>query len=151
MKEYILSIAGIVLLSAVITVILPSGKMGKFIKGAMKLFTLVVLVSPFVKHFEKGTIVMPEESIKLNMEYLSHCASTLAEADERSIAEELSQTYSVTAEVKVERKAEAQFPLEKIFVKIIDFGINGQDEHIHIMSLIQENVTNRYGCQTEVT
>lgn len=151
MKEYILSVAGIVLLSAVITVILPGGKMGKFIKGAMKLFTLAVLVSPFVKHFETGTIAMPEENIQLNMEYLTHCAATLAEADERAIAEELSQTYSVTAEVKVERRAEAQFPLEKILVKITDFGINGQDEHIHIMSLIQENVTNRYGCQTEVT
>ena len=37
MKAYILSIAGVVLLSAVITIIAPSGKMGKFLRGAVKL------------------------------------------------------------------------------------------------------------------
>ncbi|MDE7296295.1 MAG: stage III sporulation protein AF [Clostridia bacterium] len=151
MKEYILSVAGIILLSAVITVILPSGKMGKFIKGAMKLFTLVVLVSPFVKNWDKGTSFYPEANVSMDGQYLSHCAATLAEADEKAITQELSQTYSVTAEVEVERRAEAKFPLEKISVKITDFGIIGQDEHIHIMNLIQENVTQQYGCETEVS
>ncbi len=151
MKEYILSVAGIVLLSAVITVILPSGKMGKFIKGAMKLFTLVVLVSPFVKNFDKSATLYSEATVPMDGEYLSYCAATLAKADEKAIAQELSQTFSVAAEVEVERRAETKFPLEKISVKITDFGIIGQDEHIHIMNLIQENVTKQYGCMTEVS
>lgn len=151
MKGYILSLAGIVLLSAVITVILPSGKMGKFIKGAMKLFTLVVLVSPFVKDWDKSIPLYTEKSINMDEEYLSSCATTLAEEDERAIREALVQSFSVEAEVEVERKAEAKFPLEKISVKITDFGIIGQDEHIYILSRIEEELSKKYGCETEVT
>ena len=43
MKAYILSIAGVVLLAAVITIIAPGGKMGKFLKGAVKLVILFVM------------------------------------------------------------------------------------------------------------
>ena len=48
MKAYILSIAGAVLLSAVITIISPSGKMGKFIKGTSKLLILVIMLAPVI-------------------------------------------------------------------------------------------------------
>ena len=44
MKAYVLSIAGIVLVIAAVTIISPSGKMGKFIKGAGRLFILAVMV-----------------------------------------------------------------------------------------------------------
>ena len=51
MKAYVLSIAGIVLVIAAVTIISPSGKMGKFIKGAGRLFILAVMVAPFATFF----------------------------------------------------------------------------------------------------
>lgn len=151
MKEYILSVAGIVLLSAALTVILPGGKMGKFIKGAMRLFTLVVLVSPFVGDWGKNTFVYTEKNVELDNDYLSYCAETLAEEDEKTIEHEISEKFSVSAKVTVQRSGEACFPLEKISVKIVDFGIIGQDEHIHIMNMIREAVTEKYGCEAEIS
>ena len=54
MKAYILAIAGAVLLSAVVAVIAPSGKMGKFVRGITKLFILLVMLSPLVSFLLKG-------------------------------------------------------------------------------------------------
>ncbi len=151
MKSYILAIAGVVLLSAVISVIAPSGKMGKFIKGATRLAILVVMISPFASWLGGGNLTLPTTNIKEDTGYLQYCAEQLAEEDEKQIREFLQNEFSVTAEIQVLRKADSKFSYEKISVIISDFGIIGQDEHINMIYRIQETLQTKYGCPTEVT
>lgn len=153
MKAYILGIAGAVLLSAVVSVIAPNGKMGKFVKGGMKLVVLIVLVSPFVTFFMKGEFPMGTEgkSISVDTAYLETCGNLLRENDERTIVALLKEEYGVGAEVVVEY-AEKNFAVrKKISVKIKDFGIYTEDEHIDIMKKITAALRERYGCETEVS
>lgn len=150
MKEYVLAIAGVVLLSAVVAVIAPSGKMGKFIKGAMRLVVLVVLISPFANWVGGGELTLPVASVGEDTEYLRYCADLLAEKDEDEIKKYVYEEFSVTVEAEVKRQTDAKFTYEKIFVKISDFGIFGQDERIDIMSRIQKALQAEYGCETEV-
>ena len=150
MKTYILSVAGVVLWSAVISVILPSGKMGKFIKGAMNLFVLVVLVSPFTdmflgKNFEIPTVEIAEDTI-----YLEKCAQMLSEEDRVLVESYLSKEFAVSGNVSVRRSIKANFPREKIIIEITDFGIFGQDERIYTMTRIREAVEKEFGCTAEV-
>ena len=49
MKEYILSIVSVILLTAAVGIILPEGKTGKFIKGIFAVATLVVILTPLTK------------------------------------------------------------------------------------------------------
>ncbi|MDE6059394.1 MAG: stage III sporulation protein AF [Clostridia bacterium] len=150
MKEYVLAIAGVVLLSAVVSIIAPSGKMGKFIKGAMRLAILVVLISPFAKWIGGGELSFSTAKIGEDGAYLSFCAERLSEEDEKEIESFLKDEFDVGAEVQVKRKTDAKFSYQKISVKIFDFGIIGQDEHIDTMSRIQETLQAKYGCLTEV-
>ncbi len=151
MKAYILSIAGVVLLAAVITIIAPGGKMGKFLKGAVKLVILFVMVSPLVSIFSEGEFAFETAQIGTDEEYLAHCADQLSEEDEAAIIGYLSEEYGVTAEAQVNRRADGEFSYEKILIKITDFGIIGQDEHIHISEEIEKMLEARYGCDAEVT
>lgn len=153
MKAYILGIAGAVLLSAVVSVIAPNGKMGKFVKGGMKLVVLIVLVSPFVTFFMKGEFPVGTEGkpISADTAYLETCENLLRENDERTIVALLKEEYGVGAEVVVEYAEENFAVRKKISVKIKDFGIYAEDEHIDIMKKITAALRERYGCETEVS
>ena len=151
MRAYVLSIAGIVLVIAAISIIAPGGKMGKFIKGTGRLFILVVMVAPFATFFgeKKGNFFQVDE-ITTDSAYLTHCAKMLSEADEKEITVYLSEQFSLTAEVQVFRSESSGFPREKIEAKIIDFGINGQGGHIDRAEDVRKALEERYGCKAVV-
>ena len=46
MQAYILGVCGAVVISALITILLPEGKTGKFIGGILKLFCVAVMLLP---------------------------------------------------------------------------------------------------------
>ncbi len=48
MKGYILSILGIVLLGVVLEIMLPTGKINKFVRSIFSIFIIAVLVAPLV-------------------------------------------------------------------------------------------------------
>ena len=152
MRAYVLSIAGIVLVIAAISIISPSGKMGKFIKGTGRLFILVIMVSPFVSFFgeKRGENFFQMDEIATDSGYLTRCAALLCEEDEREIAAYLNEEFSVTAQVKVQRGESNGFPREKIEVKITDFGINGQGGHIDKAEDVRAALVKRYGCEAVV-
>lgn len=152
MKAYVLSIAGIVLVIAAISIISPSGKMGKFVKGMGRLFILVVMVAPFASYFTKSeSSLFQSEDIKTDESYLAYCAETLSEEDEKEISAYLNETFSVTAEVKAFRSTGSGFPLEKIEAKITDFGIIGQGGHIDKAEDVRRALEERYGCEAVVS
>lgn len=152
MKAYVLSIAGIVLVIAAISIISPNGKMGKFIKGTGRLFILVVMVAPFAMFFgEKKDFFRISEEIGTDESYLLRCAELLSEEDEKEISAYLNETFSVTAEVKVFRSESAGFPREKIEAKITDFGIIGQGGHIDKAEDVRRALEERYGCEAVVS
>lgn len=150
MKGYILAVAGAILLSAIVSVIAPSGKMGKFVKGAAKLLVLLSLLAPILS-IAKGELALPVSDVGMDGEYLAKCAQMLAEQDERDIEQMLVSRFSVEGRALVVRTAEAGFPVEKLEVKITDFGIIGQEGHIYTMSRIEETLEKQYGCAAEVS
>ncbi len=151
MKGYILSIAGIILISAVVTIVAPNGKMGKFVKGTVGLFILVVMISPLIGWMQKDApAVEGETAIAEDESYLSKCAEMLAERDEEEIASSIAEQFGIRAEVEVRRAATAWFEREKITVKLDAEGINGEEERINIMTRIREALSVRYGCALEI-
>ncbi len=53
MKGYILSILGVVVVGILVDVIIPSGKMNKFIKSVYSIFVVLIIISPIIKLFNK--------------------------------------------------------------------------------------------------
>ena len=151
MKAYILSIAGIVLLSAVVSMIAPSGKMGKFVRGTTKLLILLVMLSPIISWIEgKTELSLSSSAIDTDEAYLERCITLMEEGDARNIAAYLLSEYGVEAEISTERVLD-DFRLQKITVKVNDFGIIGQDGHINIMTRIEDDLKARYGCEVAIS
>lgn len=151
MKGYLLTVAGAVLLSALLSILMPEGKMGKFVKGIARLFVFSALTAPFFTYFAKGDFGFFSEPIAEDKDYLVRCAELLSEEDERAIVDRLTEEFSVEAEAEVLRSADAGFPREKISVKILRDGINGQEEHIDMINRIRADLEEEFGCKnTEV-
>lgn len=150
MKTYILSIAGVILLSAVVAMIAPNGKMGAFVRGMMKLLILAVVVTPLISVMKKGDFDFSSSELATDGAFLEQCAELVSTGDEAEINAFIEETYAVTALSAAVRSADGRYALEKITVKITDFGIFGQDEHIDIIREIKEGLEERYGCTAEV-
>ncbi len=150
MRAYILAIIGIVLLAAAVTLIAPSGKMGKFLKGATRLCILFVMLMPVRALLAGEAPVAVTQEMQTDEDYLAFCAKELAEGDAAAIVLTLEEEYGVTAAVRVVRNADATFSYQKIDVRILDFGISQEEEHIYMMESIREALAAHYGCETVI-
>lgn len=150
MQAYILTIAGVILFSAVITILAPHGKMGTFLKGMSKLVILCALVAPIVQFFS-GEVTVPQGSDPaFDTAYFAFCADECAKEDAESIENFLFKEYGAETDVVVRRNADMTFSYEKISVEILNPGIFDMDEHIHISEEIERRLEAIYGCEAEV-
>lgn len=149
-KAYILSIAGMILASAVVTILCPSGKMGKFVKGTSRLLLLAVMIAPLAGLAGSGKPELETGQIGGDSAYLEACARLLEERDEAEIAALLREEYALSAEVAVRRGISAYFPLEKITARLDLSGINGEEARINIMTRVREDLGARYRTEAEV-
>lgn len=149
MSGYILAVAGAVLLSALVTVLLPSGKMGSFLKGMSRLAVFAVLLAPLAGLLSKREPFFSQSGIEEDEEYLAACARLLSDRDEEEIAALLERDFLPADSVEVERRAEAGFPLSKITVNLSADGINGADGHIHMADRIRAALAEKYGCEEQ--
>lgn len=146
MSGYILAVAGAVLLSAAISVILPGGKMGGFLKGMSRLAVFAVLVAPLVGIASKREFRFVSSDVGTDEGYLTACARLLSERDEENISSFLEETFSLAASATVTRSSAENFPLTKIIVNISADGIIGQDAHIDMADCIKAALAEKYGC-----
>ncbi len=54
MREYVISVIGIVIISAILTTIIPDGKTSGMIKGIAKTACVAVIITPIIHFFQAG-------------------------------------------------------------------------------------------------
>lgn len=140
MKEYILSIVSVILLTAAVGVILPEGKTGQFVKGIFAVATLVVILTPLANlgagepafDFPESAETAYDEGY-LDYIYDKRCASyeTALEAyiGEQGCEGEAEVCYGLD---------DREFFVTKVIINLKISGISDEDEHIYIMSQIQK-------------
>ncbi len=152
MKEYILSIVSVILLTAAVGIILPEGKTGKFIKGIFAVATLVVILTPLTKigdyipafETESGDV-----EIGYDEEYLDYMYDKKSEVYAAEI-ESYIQEKGCESDVEIVYDcADYEFHIVKVSTNLYFSGISEEDEHIYIMSEIQKAVAQYCGIEEE--
>lgn len=157
MKEYILAVCGAVILSALALILLPEGKTGKMINGMLKLFCLLVMLVPLLAMFREGgsivNIFQGEEAVaQPDAAFVEYMFARRAEQEEGLLEADVYEAYGVQAYAEIEWESiDYAFTVRNVQVKIQDFGIYGEDEHIIIIEQIEERVGTRYeGAEVSV-
>lgn len=123
MNGYLLSIVGVVLLSAFLTAILPEGKTSGLIKSVMRVACILAIVSPVLSFFQSGALsvgkiknfdtIFSQSVIETGSAFINyHSEMRVAEA-ENALEKEIYDKYLLTANVRLEWEQTTETVAEK--------------------------------------
>ena len=155
MDTYILSVCGAVILSAVAAMLLPEGRLGKFIGGILKIFCLLIIVLPLPSMLEG---ILPEKEdtdvsaeTPLDETFLNKMFSLQMERQEQLIDERLEGEYGIVVSSQIVWELVGyECEIKQIEIGIEDFGIYGKDEHIFVIEQVKNTVFAMYGEEVVV-
>lgn len=111
MKEYLLMIAGVIVLSTFLTALIPSGKMESIIKSVTKLACLLVIVSPILRFFQTGklyadsennsNIIFTQNVIESEASFIQYYCEMRALATQDALEKELQEQFGITSKTCV--------------------------------------------------
>ena len=150
MQAYILSVAGAVILSVVVSLVLPEGRLAPLIRGAAKLITLLMLVSPLLSLFRGESFFQGSDTAAEEDRFLLSCTQLAETNAERAIGSWLEEEFGVLAESRVTFAQDGSYSAKEVTVCVTDFGIYGEEAHIDISLQIGETLEKWFGCPVEV-
>ena len=154
MTAWILSIAGISVVSVLVDLILPSGQTAKYIKNIFAFITIFVIISPLPKLLSgnvKFDDIFESEEIILQEDFLYQVNRDKLSALESSVQVNLESEgvkgviVSLSADIF---KTEMQ--IEEVFVDLSEIVIDENCQHKDIKKLITKIVKNCVG-EVEIT
>lgn len=145
MSAYILAVCGAVLIATLVTILLPEGKIGKFINGILRVFCVFILMLPIyslvTQWTEDGFSPTTNGKIELDNSFLEHNYAIWAKEKENQIKSIVENEFKITVTVLLDwTYAREEFIVQKIEVKIESFGIIPVDEHIYTIQQVQKRV-----------
>ena len=142
LSAWVLSIAGVVLLSVLVELILPSGVMNKYIKGIFAFIIMLVILTPIPKllnqhinisNFFNSEIIKPDEDYleQINLDKLS----TL----QTEIENEIKQKGYKSVKVYISSNIfDNSFKIKNATVDISNLVITSNAEHTNILKIKQQ-------------
>lgn len=102
MSSYILKIVGVVVITVLIDILMPSGKMEKMVKTAMSLIVILVIVSPipnFIKKIKDYSV--GDDKSLIDLEYVKKINLQKIDSVEEKIKEDLKQSGISNIEIEL--------------------------------------------------
>lgn len=145
MNYLIIRLFSILFIGSIITLIIPDGKMGKLISYSLYFLTIFSFISPLVSSFnnEVNFEMGSNENIYISHEYVN----TVINQKQYFIEEEIGylirdfkiEEFSVNADVEI--NDDNEIIIEKITIEIDKKVIQNQSQHIDIIDLIINKIS----------
>lgn len=142
---WILSILGVVIIGVIIDLVLPSGKMNKYVRSIFSAVTVLIIVLPLPNLFKNGCNTdsfLYNTDVPLQQNYIDYTARMKENALLRGLYAALKEDGITASEIKIEGDFTQVVPvIEKVSVNLSQVVIVGQSEHINKYKLIQSKVS----------
>ncbi len=109
MKEYLLSVIGAVILSAIVVAVLPEGKTAGMIKTVSRLICILMIISPVLRFFQSGNLSVWGENLQENIfsetvieaedSFIKYYSEMRIRETEAALEKEILQRYDLIVEV----------------------------------------------------
>ena len=150
MSAWVLSLIGIVLISCVITIILPDGRLGKVIKGICSLVITLVIIYPLLsKDSINSVFVLDDNNIQIDVqeEYVNYVFESRAEQTINEIINliENKGVKDVICDVGYEKyNGNNNFTINFILINLNNAVIISDKEHILVIEEIISIVSQQF-------
>ena len=155
MRAYILGVCGAVILSAFLFLLLPRGKIGKFIGGVLKLFCVAVMLLPvpnMLRSFGQWDGTESGATVALDGGFIAEMFERRAEREEAELAALFASEPGVGVRAEIAwAEEDYAYRVTGVAVCIEDFGIYGEDRHIFVIEQVESRLAALYGEDVEVS
>ena len=124
MNGYLLSIAGVVILSAILSTVLPNGKTSGLIKSVMRMACILAIISPIVTFFRTDSLsvsdvknsdaIFSQSVIEQERAFIHYHSEMRIAETERALEKEILTQFSVETSVALSWELETDYDLIKI-------------------------------------
>lgn len=152
--NWILSIVGIVLISVLVEIILPSGEMQKYIKSVFAIFIVFVMIYPIVNididKIDFNKFIYNETSTILNENYLKNYNEEYKNSLQNIVEKQLENNGFLNVNVEILYNMSANdFEIEKVKLNAKNLVINTNSVHIDKYKEMREVVVNLLSVESE--
>lgn len=151
MKEWVLCLTGVIFLTTIFYLIMPSGKTNSLIKGIFSLVCILILVQPILslKNNDYDIFNFAEIELNLDDDYLSYVNSKNVENIERACQKLLKNQslYSDTIDVEFVEVRDYEYKLERVQIKLKNLVIEDKSEHINRLESVRSSISEYFGIE----
>lgn len=153
MKDWAISIGVVVTIISLISLIIPDGKMGKYVKGMFSLLVILVIIKPFTGELDgQFTWNSQSETIQYQENYLYYTTQKRVENSEGYCEKMLENLGILHASVNISYKIEnlPEISIKKVSVNLENSVINADKEHIDIIEQAKKSITEYLNVSNDV-
>ncbi len=157
MNEYLLSVIGVVILSAIVTSLLPEGKTAGTIKLISRLVCILAIISPVLHFFRSGTLSFKGENskeiftqtvIQSEERFIEYYSEMRIRETESALKAEILEKYALDVEVAFDYERQTEeigeiYAYEKIRITKIRVKLN-QESKEEVLRNMWEYLTKNY-------
>ena len=141
-SAWVLSIAGVSVLSILIDLFLPNGETNSHIKTVFNYVIIFVIIAPLpslIKSDFDTSSIFTESEIVLQEDYIYQMNVYKTQALQNDISNQIKQSGydNVVVSVSSENYS-SQFKIKAIYVELANLVINGQAQHTNIVEIEKE-------------
>ena len=146
---WVLSIVGIIVLSMLVDLLLPSGSMSKFIKSIFGYLIIVVILSPVFSFFSQKNFsindIFSASNVQIQDSFVANVNRQFLDSVEKSIEKSCHEKGIKFVEVGIEADIfENEIEIKQISVNLKNIVITDEVKHTNIrtsiVNIIKENI-----------
>ncbi len=143
-SAWVLSIAGVCVLSVLVELVLPEGKTQKYIKTVFSFFVIIVIIAPLPKlaksDFSLDSIIAGD-NVELQEDFIYQINRDKLDAISQDIESDLNQQGIRGVQVLVSANIfTSNLEIEAVFVDLFEMVITQESQHINTHETIKRTV-----------
>ena len=138
-SSWVLSLVGVVIITAIVEIILPESNIGKYVKGILALFTIFIMISP-VTSVNIGDLYNSEEyETLIDDDFLTGVNVERVNFYKTQIIEKLNKNGIDKVVINIDWETNnGVLKINNVFVNLCDMVINNNDKNIDIYNNIKK-------------
>ena len=145
MKAWILSVSAVVMITAIITLVLPEAKIGKYIKSIFSLFIIFTIIKPlfYIKESEFDyKNIFYQNNIELQYDFIEYVSQEKINEYEKQCLKILENSGIQKSLLKISYSLEvdSKIKIEQVTINLKNSVIISDKEHIDIIKESKQNI-----------
>ncbi len=138
-SSWVLSLVGVVIITAIVEIILPESNIGKYVKGILALFTIFIMVSPVTSINIAELFNGEKYETLIDDDFLTGVNVERVNFYKTQIIEKLNKNGINKVTVSIDWESDnGVLKINNVFVNLCDMVINSNDKNIDIYNNIKK-------------